>query len=233
MDKDIDFQWASFPINSKKYADRSRYDNLVVGYVYLEEGLSQILEAVKRIKSFGDTEVTLGDDGNCIRITGLTDPTCLEECRYLGDSDDPYIISGNLPSLQWFLEYKEEVENPSSSTLLYVGSIAVQIAPSEYEGDVVAITSLDTKNLYAFIDRTEGEHIEWLGGTFDEFLEGYGYTGKDVYKAASLIFILLQVAVGLGFKSPEELATHFGDKCLIADLKLKGVFEDVRERVLR
>ena len=80
-----------------------------------------------------------------------------------------------------------------------------------------------------FLDLIEDDTIEWLGNTsFNTFLKSYGYIDEAINKDITAILMVYQAARELDFKDPKAIATHFYGKRLIADMTLRGIFEDLK-----
>jgi len=227
MSKKIRFEWVSFINDSEEYIGSYFSNKLVISYVNTEVDLNQMAEMARCIQQFKGVNLTLGN--NQVIIKRLNTSIELVDNLYIGDYHNSYTVFGRGPNVQWLLNNRKEIDNLCTDKILYVDDMVVCLTHCCYHKDTVAIKLLDMSSIYDFIDEIEGTYVTWLDGTFDEFLETYGYTDEDTVRDISSILMVYQAAKSLGFKDPEEVAGHFGNKRLVVDLRMKAVFDDIRD----
>jgi len=227
MAKTLSFKWISFITDSEELAGGYASDKLVTGYIHTKADLPQLSEAVRATEKLEGVAVSLGDYFGKVFVNKVTTPIQLETHLDISADRNLYTISGEGPTLQWLLEHIEEVNNPDPSKLHYFSDMVVQFLPQEYDKDRVTIKVLNLEGVRNFAYEIQDTDVSWLPGSFEEFIREYGYVDISVYKELSYILIVFKAAKSLWFNDPIEVATHFGDKRLVADLTLKGVFEEV------
>ena len=222
MGKRLHFKWVSPVGDSEACTGSYEEGRLAIGYACTEVPLASIAEVAKQIETLKDVALTLGVGYDSVGIDGLTTPIQLTEHI---DVDD-FAITGNGPSLEWLLEHTKGLSNPNPNKVFYVDNTVMQFSGNVYSGGT-SLAVLDIDVIETFVDEVTGMHIERLDGTFDEFLESYGCTDAGAIKETPYILTAYQAAKDLGFTDPKGIAARFGDKRLIADLTLKGVFEGI------
>ena len=223
MGKRLHFKWVSPVGDSEACTGSYEEGRLAIGYACTEAPLASVAEIAKQIEALKDVALTLGVGYDSVGIDGLTTPIQLTEHI---DVDD-FAITGNGPSLEWLLEHTKDLSNPNPNKVFYVDNTVMQFSGNVYSGGT-GLVILDIAVVKTFVDETAGTYIERLDGTFDEFLESYGYTDARILKDVPYLLTIYQAAKDLGFNDPKEVVTYFGDRRLIADLTLKGVFEGIR-----
>ena len=222
MCKKMTFRWAAPLRNSEEYSGFYQKDDLAMGYVYTKASLTSIVEIAKQIENLKYVELTLGPGYRNILIDGLTTPI-----QFIAPVDD-FTIEGNGPSLQSLVKCITKIDNFNPSKVFCVEDMIIQFLEQK-TSDTISLSLLDIKTVKTFTEEIAGTYIGYLDGTFKEFLENYGYTDKKTLEAVPYIFIAYRTAKKLGFTDPKEVINYFGNKRLIADLTLKGVFEAIEE----
>ena len=230
MNKNIDFRWVSFTGDHEQYIGAYANTKIINAYVALEVGLTQMVEAAKYAEKCKKVQMLLGSlHSSNVCINGLTDPIELKRTFKVGDYNSEYSIASKGPSVQWISDNRESFNNPNPSKLLYTDNMVAYFEPFDDKSTTIAFLKID--DMEHILRATEGSLIEWLGyKTFDIFLASYGYTDKIRIKDLTLVLMLYKAAKILKFENAEEAITHFCDKQLIAELKLKGVFEGLKKR---
>ena len=227
MDKKLAFRWVSFVGDSEEYVGGYASSKVMINHLFAKVGLNLLATAAKRTEKLEGVKVHL-DTGyeSTVLIQGLVEPIELTSSGEVGNYGNKYVTSDNGPSVQWLLDNREALYNADPSKVMYVEGMAIYAAPYYHDNNTLIVTILSTDSRDTFVDMVENEHIEWLNDqTFDIFLESYGYIDEDTNRDIIVILMLYQAAKQLEFKDPIEVVTHFCDRRLIADLKLKGVFE--------
>ena len=228
MDKKVAFRWVSLVRDVEDHANGFFNDEAAIRGVSTRVSVKQMAEAVKAVKDLGRVSLPLKGRGCTVVIQGLTTPVQLLSHIDVRDTTTTLCVVDKGPSLQWLLDHEEEINDYSSDNALYTNSMAIRSMPySTINKNTVVITTLDVSDISNVIDGLQDRYIVWLDGTFNTFLAKYGYTDADTVRRASQALMVYQAAEKLGFKDPATVAANLGDKCLGADLILRGVFADV------
>ena len=231
MNKKLVFKWASLIGDSEEYIGCYFDNKVITHYVYTKVTLKQIKETAKYVEKLEDVQIALGSYYSKVFINGLTTPIQLTDTFDVGDELNFYTVTANGPTVQWLLDNNETLSTFSHNTskVLYTNNMAIQFMSYKSDQSPITVVILHTANIEEFLLMAEGSYIKWLGDkTFNTFLEDYGYTDKTVNKNIMAVIMVYQAARELDFKDPKAIATHFYDKRLIADMTLRGIFEDLK-----
>ena len=228
MCKKILFRWVSLIRDSKDHANGYFNDEFTIASTYTGVSIKQMVEAVKNVKALGRITLPLKSEDCAVVIQDLTTPIQLLSAIDIGNTTSTVCVVDKGPSLQWLLDHEEELNDFSSDKTMYTDTMAVQTRTNPTTAkNRTTITILDVSTIGNVIDELEGKYVDWLDGTFKEFLLRYGYTDKDTVKEASQALMVYQTAVEAGFKDPKEVAATLSNKRVIADLAMREVFEGV------
>jgi len=232
MGNRIYFKWVPSISLSKHYEKMRPGSRLKVVDVWTTKSLNRLVELAKGVEAFNDVKITAGSTYNLV-LNSVPAPTQLiSRLSVQGYYNSTYEVYGEGPSLEWLLKYEKELSNPNPNKLFYFNDMVVHFSSHPYSTHSVTIAILNTKHIDAYVRTLEYEPLEGLNKPFNEFLESYGYTDESTYENIAKVVLTFQAAKKLGFINAEEVATHFNDKCLVADLKLKGVLEDIETHCL-
>lgn len=229
MDVDVVFRWATYISDTEIPLPTSRNtpSSIGVGYAHTKTNLNQVAKAVKSVEELDGASVMLGDAYSSVIIKGLRVPISLVDQVSLDPQHEPCTVSDHGPTLEWLLGCQEGLNNPDPAKVLYFHGMAIRFSPHDYKDGCVTASVVSTEDVEDLVESLEGLCVPGLGSPFDEFLGRYGYTDLETNKRISYMLIVFQAAEKLGFKDPAAVAANLGDKCLGADLILRGVFADV------
>lgn len=226
MDYRICFKWIP-PINVSEGYKSIHPDNfLEVVDVWTGRSLDQLVEGAKSVEGFSKVKVRVGEEDNVV-LNSVAAPVQLVSRVSMHDYRNEYEVSDEGPSLEWLLKHKKELSNPNR--VFYVDDMAVCFSLDPNRVHAVTVTVFNVKHMDTYIAALEDHYIEGLDESLEDFLARYGYTDANTYKSTAKAVLTFHAVKKLGFLNAEEVVAHFNDKRLVADLKLKGVFEDVEE----
>ena len=228
MDKSISFKWVSFLGDDEYYISSYSEARISVNHIFTKLTLNQIEETARYIENFKGTEISAGANLHNVFISGLNTPIRLAGALDVGEYCNLYLVSNKGPTVQWLLNHKEEINNPSPNRTLYVDNMAIQFTFCDYVDSRILVTILSTEDIDEFIDMVDDTYIQWLGKTFDAFTATYGYTDEDTVRRVSEAIAIFHAAKELGFEDPIKVTSNLVDKRLVADLIMKGVFDNVK-----
>ena len=225
MDKNLSFNWVTFFSNIIENNQNYTNIQIVNNYAFSKINLLQIIKTVKDTKKYRYKKALSEIDQNYdIFINGLTNPIKFINTSKIKNSNFTYTILDEGPSVQWLLDNKKNINNPNPDKLIYTDN-TVAYFKSFYDKTTI-ITFLKIKNIKHILKIEKNIIVGWLGyKTFNTFLKSYGYVNKEKNEDLIFILIIYKAAKKLEFKNPEKAIAPFCNKQLIAELKLKGVFE--------
>ena len=226
MDGKIGFRWVAFVSGRKEDNPTAFGSRLTLCYSTPNLNLAQMTKMAKP-RWFKQRQAVVKNGHHSVGIKDLVSPIQLVEDFEVGEYGNLFRLSNKGPSVQWLLDNKERINNPDPNKVLYVEDMAIRIVSSYCHDGNVFVEMVQVKDIEAFIGRIGNSYIEWLGGTFEKFLVGYGYTDTRIYRGLSTVLTVFQVSRKLGFKDPERVAARLVSRRLVADLTLKGVFENM------
>ena len=228
MDKKVSFRWVSLIRDSKDHANGHFNDEFTIVSTYTGVSIKQMAEVVKKVKTLGGLVLPPKGEYCTVAIQDLTTPIQLLSYIEIRSTTSTVCVVDKGPSLQWLLDHEEELTGTSPDSVLYTDTAAIKsMTYTSVNENTVVITILDVSNIGNVIDELGDKYVDWLDGTFKEFLACYGYTGKDTVKEASQALMTYQTAVEAGFKDPKEVAATLNNKRIIADLIIREVFEGI------
>ena len=226
MSGKIGFRWVAF-VNGRREDNPTAFGSrLTIHYSTPNLNLAQMTKMAKP-RWFKQRQAVVKNGHHSIGIKDLVSPIQLVEDFEVEKYGSLFKLSDKGPSVQWLLDNKERINNPDPNKVLYVEDMAIRTVSSYYHDGNVFVEMVRVKDIEAFIDRIGSSYIEWLRGTFEKFLVGYGYTDTRMYRSLSTVLTVFQVSRKLGFKDPKEVAARLVSRRLVADLALKGVFESI------
>lgn len=227
MDYKVYFKWLPSINISEEYEGIGPDSFLEVIDVWTGKSLDELAKAAKSVEDLNSVKVVIGEEDNVV-FNSVATPVQLVSRLSIHGYRNEYKVSDEGPSLEWLLRHKEELNNPNK--VFYVDDMAVCFLPDYNREHAVTITVFSIKHMDAYIDALEDHDIEGLDESLEYFLERCGYTDESMYKSIAKVILTFQAIKKLDFPNAEEVVAHFCDKHLIADLKLKGVFEGIKER---
>ena len=225
MAKTLSFKWIPSINSNEKYKGICPDSFLDIVNVWTIKNIDQLVEAAKSVENFNKVEVKIGEEDSVI-LSNMTAPIKLISRLNIHGSHNEYRVSDEGPSLEWLLKHKEELINFNKT--FYVDNMAVcfSLDPNKMFSEI-AIAIFNIAHIDTYVTALENYHIEGLNEPLKDFLKSYGYTDVNMYESIAKAILTFQAVKKLDFVNAEEVVAYFNGKRLVADLKLKGLLEDV------
>ena len=225
MAKTLSFKWIPSININEKYKGICPDSFLEVVNVWTIKNINQLIEAAKNVENFSKVEVKIGEKDSVI-LSSITAPIKLISHLNIHGYHNEYRVSDEAPSLEWLLKHKEELTN--FNKVFYVDNMAVYFSldPNKMFSEI-AIAIFNIAHIDTYVTALENYYIEGLDKPLEDFLESYGYTDVNMYESIAKAILTFQAVKKLGFVNAEEVVAYFNGKRLVADLKLKGLLEDI------